>query len=134
MSKGNGKTEQDFLGKGFHKLDENLVDRKAPKIQWGDKFQAMPDADKILYLKRLASTMNHAAYLIQNERNQLLDLMEKKELQLEAMKRSIEQNNEMIQGQITEMNANKQEYHKKIASLNKKLREYENGDISRLGD
>lgn len=134
MTKGNGKTTQDFLGEGFHKLDDELVDNKAPRIKWGDKYQKKSDADKILYLQRLASTMNHAAYLIQNERNELLELMQLKEKQLEAMAANLDANNNMIQQQITKMNANKQEYHKRIASLNNQIREYENGDISRLGN
>jgi Tfp pilus tip-associated adhesin PilY1 len=133
MNKGNGKADQDFLGSGFKKLDSEIVKKNAPKINWGMKYQEQTDQKKIKYLEKLSATMNYAAFLIQEERNKLLELMEMKEAQLVSMSESLDANNEMIQQQITKMNAEKQEYHKIISGLNIKLREWENGDISRLG-
>ena len=78
--------------------------------------------------------MNYAAHLIQEERNELLELMIKKEAQLKNMADALEANNTMIQQQITKTNAEKQEYHRVIAELNTKLREWESGDIRRLED
>ena len=115
----------DFVGAGFHKLDDNLLSLQPPKIQWGRVYQDWPDDKKIEYLEKLASSMNHAAALIQEERNNNLVLMDKKEEQLDAMKRAIDQNNEMIQGQMTQMNAEKQEYNKAIAELNVRIKELE---------
>ncbi len=128
MSKGNGKADQDFVGEGFERLDSEIVVKNAPKIAWGDKYKEKTDADKILYLQKLASTMNHAAFLIQNERNDLLKSLDQKERQLISIAANLEANNGMIQQQVTKMNAEKQEYFKTIAALNKTIREYENGD------
>ncbi len=131
MSKGNGK-EEDFIGMGFHRLDDELLVNKAPMIAWGDGYNIMTDAEKIKYLQKLASTMNHAAFLIQNERNDLIKLYDQKELKVESMASALDTNNEMIQQQITKMNADKQKFLKSIAKLKATIREYENADIGRL--
>ncbi len=128
MSKGNGKVEDDFLGEGFERLDEEIVVKNPPKISWGKKYQMKTDAEKISYLEKLASSMNNAAFLIQNERNDLLELLSTKDRQVTIMAANLDANNNMIQQQVTKMNAEKQEYFKTIAALNTKVREYENGD------
>ncbi len=130
----NGKDNQDFLGKGFLRLDDNLVVAKAPKIAWGDGYNMMTDAKKIKYLEKLASTMNHAAYLVQSERDDLIKLYDEKELKIRTMSESLDANNNMIQQQITKMNEQKQLFLKSIAELKATIREYENDDIGSLGE
>ena len=127
MSNGNGNRlkEADFIGAGFHKV-ENVTDRP-PRIKWGMIYQSKSMRDKIKYLEKLASVMNHAAYLIQNERNELIVLAEKKEQQIVAMKKALDQNNAMIQSEITKMNAEHQEYFKEIKNLRDRIRELERG-------
>jgi ABC-type transporter Mla subunit MlaD len=115
--------QRDLVQAGFRKLDDNLVERRAPTINWGKIYQEFTDSEKVDYLEKLAATMNHAAHLIQEERNQLNALMEKKEQQLEAMKKAIAQNNELLQKQITEMNEDRQSFNKRVAELNKEIRE-----------
>jgi len=116
----------DFVGAGFHRLDENLISIRPPKINWGNLYrEKFDDTRKIEYLEKLASTMNHAAALIQDERNQLNGLMEKKEAQLESMAKAIEANNEMLQSEVTRMNAERQGYNREIKRLNNKIRELE---------
>lgn len=122
--------QRDLVKEGFHKLDDNLVDSRAPKINWGKIYQGLNEQEKIDYLEKLCATMNHAAHLIQEERNQLNELMEKKEKQLEAMKKAMAQNNELLQKQITEMNLDRQSFNKRVAELNKEIRELKAvGDI-----
>lgn len=127
MSKGNGK-EEDFIGEGFERLDKELMVANPPRIAWGKKYETKTDVEKISYLEKLASSMNHAAFIIQNERNDLLELMAIKEKQVVTMAANLDANNNMIQQQVTKMNAEKQEYFKTIAALNKQIREYENAD------
>ena len=115
----------DFVGAGFHKLDEKILTLRPPKIQWGLIYRDWDDKKKIEYLEKLASSMNHAAALIQDERNQLNALMAKKEEQLVAMNKAIEQNNAMLQSEIGRMNAEKQEYNEAIAVLNRRIKELE---------
>lgn len=118
----------DFVGQGFHPLDEDIVSLRPPQIRWGEQYLSRSDEGKIEYLEKLASTMNHAAAVIQDERNQLNELCDKKEKQIESMKVAIDQNNEMIQQQVTKMNSERQLYNQAIAELKAKIRSLENGD------
>lgn len=133
MSKGNGKvnpntkTDDDLVAAGFHRLDKEFS-KRPPKIKWGAIYTKAQKQDKIPYLEKLAASMNHAAYLIQGERDQLGALCEKKEAQIQSLKKGLDQNNEMIQGQITKMNEERQLYNAAIAELRAKVRELENGD------
>jgi hypothetical protein len=123
--KGNGQVEQDLLAEGFHRLEPRLVEKRPPKIKWGPIYQAKPALEKIIYLEKLAAAMNHAAYLVQGERDKLGELCAKKEQQLVAMKEALNQNNNMIQVQVTKMNEERQQYNKAIAVLNARVRELE---------
>lgn len=129
MSKMNGAVEQhDFIDEGFHRLDKEIVKDHPPRISWGPIYKSKNDKDKVQYLEKLASAMNHAAFLIQNERNTLGELVEQKEEQIIVMKAALDQNNTMIQGEITKMNAERQNYNKAVADLKAKVRVLENGD------
>jgi len=46
--------------------------RQAPMIAWGPEYAAWPADRKINYLEKLASSMNHAADVMQKERNRAL--------------------------------------------------------------
>ena len=115
--------DPDFIADGFHKLDSRLMEERAPKIQWGVIYQEMSYHEKIRYLEKLAATMNHAAFLVQEERNHFGELCEKKEKQIIAMSKALDQNNAMIQQQVTKMNEDRQQYNKAIADLKKQVRE-----------
>jgi len=130
MSNNNGKDVQHSdLIEGFKILDENLLERNAPKIQWGGLWKQRSHEDQIKYLQNLASTMNHAAWLIQEERNQLITICETKDAQLKTLQVSIEQNNDMLQTELVKMNERGHVYKKEIARLNIVIRELESGNI-----
>jgi flagellar capping protein FliD len=129
MNKMNGRGNQDnYVGAGFHRLDKNLVPAKPPRIKWGDIYKKWPEDQKVAYLEKLASSMNHAARLIQGERDQLGRLCEQKERQIITLKKALDENNVMIQSEITRMNEDRQQFNAKIASLNKELRELSDDD------
>ncbi len=113
--------KEDLITMGFHKLDDNLVDRRAPKIGWGKKYKASTPQAKIEYLEKLCSTMNHAAFLIQNERNELVTNIDLKERQIAKAKQDIDANLKMIETQITEINSYKQKVNKSMADKNKTI-------------
>lgn len=117
--------QDDFVAQGFHKLDSKLITALPPKIKWGEGYRASTDAEKVTYLEKLAATMNHAAFLIQNERNALGELCEKKEQQLVKMKEAMDANNNMIQQQVTRMNEQRNAAAAHVSKLNKKIRELE---------
>jgi len=134
MSKAKDKAikniEEDLIAKGFKKLDSKLITHNPPKIKWGKDFEGWELKKQNEYLKKLAATMNHAASLIQDERNQLGELCELKEKQLEKMKDAMEQNNSMIQGEVTKMNEERHKFNEakggfKGAELKAKLKEWQ---------
>ena len=131
MSKDNGKNQEsnakkairianmqaDFVGQGFEKLDDNLISTHAPKIKWGLKYQGFTDKEKIKYLEKLASTMNHAAHLIQEERNELLILNAKQEQMLIAIGEAMEANNDMLHSEIIKVNDERKEMNEQGQKL-----------------
>ncbi len=120
---------ENLIEQGFRKLDSNLIVEKPPKIKWGPRYKESDIDIKLIYLENIASVMNHAAYLIQNERNQLLELCTKKEQQLVAMTKNIDANNQMIQSEVTRMNEDRQKFNAAIAGLKTKIRELEHGNL-----
>ena len=115
--------QEDLIAAGFQRLDPELLVRRPPKIQWGVLYKAFNDREKITYLQDLANSMNHAARLIQEERNDLLSKCDKKDGQLESMKSAMQQNMNMLQAEITRMNEDRRQTNKAIADLNKRVRE-----------
>ena len=109
--------QEDLLAQGFHKLDDKLLVVKAPKITWGRIYQSSSNEEKIDYLEKLASTMNHAASLIQDERNQLNKLCELKEQQIEKLKAAMDQNNGMLQSEVAKINEERQKFNESKAGL-----------------
>lgn len=117
--------QDDLVAVGFKRLDAKLLEDRAPKIQWGVLYKRKSDKEKIRYLEKLAASMNHAAALIQEERNQLVRLCELKEQQLAVMAKAVEANNAMLQQEIVRMNAEQQGANATIARLNTRVKELE---------
>jgi len=117
--------KEDLIAAGFKRLDRELITDRPPKIQWGMLYKNFNSTEKIEYLEKLASSMNHAAYLIQEERNSLLKLCDMKDKQVNAMKVAMQQNMDMLQSEITKMNDDKRQSNKAVADLNKRIRELE---------
>lgn len=125
----NGQDKQpDLLVEGFHRLDDHLLDNRAPKITFLPGFYKKEDAVKIEYLKKLASTMNHAAKLISEERDRMGTMLVAKDKQLKIALEQLAGANAMVQSEVTRMNAKKQEYTKNIAELSARVRELERGN------
>ena len=119
---------EDLVAQGFHRLDENLIELRPPRITWLDGYKKKSPEAKIEYLEKLASTMNHAARLVSDERDKMVELCVKKEKQLEVMSKQIEANNDMLQQEVTRMNAQRQGYNTEIARLGDRVRELESGN------
>lgn len=120
--------ESDFIAEGFKKItDQDLIIRNPPKIKWGQKYKDWDDKKKIQYLEKLACSMNHAASLLQDERDKLNEVCKLKEDQINKMTQAVRSNNFMLQEQITKMNEQRQVYNKHVVELNAKIRELGNG-------
>lgn len=128
--KANGRYKEqldDFVAAGFHRIDDQVLSANAPKIAWGDIYKRWPEADKVRHLEKLAATMNHAARLVSDERDKLVELCALKEEQLAKMAKQMQANNAMLQQEVTRMNAQRQGYHAEVARLNARIRELEKG-------
>ncbi len=101
------------------------MEQKPPKIKLLDGFHKRTSEDQYSYLLRLASTMNHAAKLMQDERDKMVKLVETKEQQLEKQKLAMQANNDMVQRIVTQVNDEKQKMFDTIAERNTKIRELE---------
>jgi hypothetical protein len=121
----------DIFAAGFERLDEKYITKRPPKINWGMIYKDMPDAEKISYLEKLASSMNHAAALVQDERNELGRLCELKEGQIATMEEAVRQNNVMLQQEVTRMNTQRQDYNEIIKGLNQRIKELEQWQSSK---
>lgn len=122
--------ENDIIAKGFHKLDSNLVSQHPPRIKWGRLYQDLSDKEKVKYLEKLAATMNHAAHLVQEERNDLLKLANQKEEQIGAMKKAMQQNTDMLHTEINKMNEERQKYNEAYKELKDELRKWQKSQAS----
>jgi hypothetical protein len=123
--------QADFIGAGFAKLDDGLLEARPPRIDWGMLYKNKPIDQRLEFAERLAAAMNHAAALIQDERDKLGALCEKKEEQLVQMAAAIRANNAMLQQEVTRMNEQRQFYNSEMARLNaelKGLKGRDNGD------
>jgi ABC-type transporter Mla subunit MlaD len=115
---------EDFVGAGFHKIDDDKIELRPPKINWGVLLDEASDEVKVERAQKVASAMNHAARLIQDERDQLNELLGQKEEQLKQMSKAMEQNQQMLVSEVTRLNEDRQEFLKTIADLKRRLREH----------
>lgn len=113
----------DTVVEGFQKLDDNLLDKKPPKIKWLPEFEKKDLKVQLEYVKKLASTMNNAAKLVSDERDKLVELMILKEKQLEMMSKQLQDNNVLIQNQINKMNEQRQGFIIEMQKLKAKMGE-----------
>lgn len=125
MSNPTSPESDDYYVEGFEKIDQSLILRNPPRIRWGSGYQEKSPGDKIIYLEKLASAMNHAAFLVQGERDELNRLIILKEAQLLKQSDSVSKNNAMLQQEVTKMNTERQGFNDAVKKLNQRIRELE---------
>jgi len=97
----------------------------APTIKWGKDYKKWPIEKRLRYAERLASTMNHAADVLQTERNEQNVTIATLEKQLAQQETAGTTTHEMMRGQLGRDNEEKQKLGLQIVELtkaNKKLR------------
>lgn len=128
---GNGKSHKHPIGDGVDSgfFDPKVVKRmstnKAKLIEFSDKWKARPEAERMEYLIKLASSLNHAAQEIQKERDFLNKLLFSKEEQLTKLNKQLSADRVMIQKQLVAENAKQQKLLDENAALHKEIRELE---------
>lgn len=96
------------------------VEIKQPKlkmIKFGDEFEQWDVAKKIDYLKKLASSMNQAADMMQTERNIIAEEYKVAKAQLENSESNLHIQKAIVMKAITDNNAAKEEYIRRIQEL-----------------
>jgi septation ring formation regulator EzrA len=94
----------------------------APQIRWGEDFEAFDDKRKIIYLKKVASALNHATDLIQKERNELIDKCKQMAEQLENADKNVGIRKDIYVNAITSFNAEKQTLAQTIQKLERDIK------------
>lgn len=125
MSENNDYKNLEFEGNadGVSKLEtlrEELPD--VSEIRWGRKFEDWSDYKKIDYLKELASSLNHAAELLQNERNELLQLLRRKEDMIISLNERLEDQGVMLHRELQKAGAEKQELMQRVVELDRRVK------------
>lgn len=116
--------EKDFVSKLFKRTSKDVK-----LIEFSEKFHARPEKEKIEYLIKLASSLNHAAQQIQKERDLLNKLLFAKENQLKKCQEQRTQDRIMIQKQIATENAKQQALLRENQALRSEIKELENANI-----
>jgi hypothetical protein len=107
----------------FADLDfEGVTAPQARMINFGEEFQKWPDSRKMTYLKKLASSMNHAADIMQQERNKLLEEREVIKAQLKNTESNLAIQKDIVLRTITANNSAKEEYIQLIQKLEGQVR------------
>ena len=108
-------------------------------IDWGKEFEEFDDKRKIRYLKKFSSAMNHAADVIQKERDALLKEFAKQVKLVEHADEATSIQKSIVIKAITDFNAEKQELIKRIQELegivrtqDKLLETYNHGNNGKL--
>jgi len=107
--------EPDLVTNGFTRLPP--LKETVPQIAWGKNFMEWPPARQLTYAKDLASSMNHAAKLMQDERNAANQVAMRCTAQVKQLQHEAQANHDLLQRQLTRWNTEKQELLAEIATL-----------------
>lgn len=94
-----------------------LRPKHAPLIKLAADFHERPAADQIKYLHELASSMNHALDIMQQERNEGLEKIIKLRAQLQSAEQQISQQKAINMQMITQANSQQEAYGQQINQL-----------------
>lgn len=96
---------------------------KAPPIKWGEAFDKMSEEQQINYLKQLASSMNHAADLLQKERNELAQRLNVEQQKNENAQKAVDIQKRVSADNITQSNQQIQELAQQLVDAQQQNRE-----------
>lgn len=95
----------------------------APKISWGEDYKSRTVEERIEFSEKLANSMNHAADILQQERNGLLEVVEKQEVTIRRANKALEGQASMMQQELQTQNAKQQELNTLIVELQRTIKE-----------
>jgi len=99
------------------------MQKSAPKIRWGSEYLSWPIERRLNYAERLAYAMNHAADVLQQERNKLLVHVADLERKLEQNTHSYITQGELMHHELGMADSEKQGLYRQIVSLQSEVKE-----------
>lgn len=110
---------------GFKKLeriDQFKEGNTCPKIRWGSEYNKQSLRWRMKYAEGVASAMNHAADLLQKERNELLRTCRDQNTALEALTRQLAEHTVQSTGLQTRANTKLQDANETIVEKQGEIR------------
>ena len=98
------------------------VSKDAPPISWTGEFDDLPQEKKIIYLKKLTSSLNHALDLMQEERNELAQVVKNQEATIENIETKLSVQASIMQQQLMNDNAEKEVMKQEAVKLKGELK------------
>lgn len=92
-------------------------------ITLNKEFHEMTSLGQVNHLHKLASSLNHALDLMQNERNDLLRSVDYVKTQLGNCQKALDIQKGIVRNTLTDDNISKQEFIKEIQDLQKQVRD-----------
>ena len=89
---------------------------RAPKVQWGADIDLLPPVEQSRYYKRVAEAMNHAADILQQERNKLVEVAKAQEAQLVSKDQQVRAVTAQMEQLLTRTNAEKQQLSEQVVA------------------
>jgi septal ring factor EnvC (AmiA/AmiB activator) len=91
--------------------------KHAPPIAWGDEYKKWPIEKRLKYAEKLASAMNHAADILQTERNGLVKIAKAQEEKLKLNQKQYLEQGDFFHQQVQQHNTEKQQLYQQIVTL-----------------
>lgn len=99
--------------------------RGAHRIRWGDEYKNWPVVQQRDYAEKLAATMNHAADVLQQERDRLHELATHQEDLLQQWQQKYSEAQYLIQKLTTDHNAREQGLKRELVEATTRLSQLE---------
>ena len=94
----------------------------APHIEWGGEYLGWDIKKRLSFAERLASSMNHAADILQIERNKLLEVCTAQEELIKDHVRKYVSQGELMHKELQGANAEQQKLYTTIVDIQKELK------------
>jgi hypothetical protein len=98
---------------------------QAHRISWGKDYMAWPIEKRLDYAEKLAASMNHAADVLQQERNKLLVVVANQDAQLKSNANSYVGQGNLMHKELASADAEKQVLYQEIVQLKAQIKNLE---------
>ena len=117
MSEDKTKKFKLVTDKGEKELESNV-----PQIIHPPEFENLDPQRKVVYLKKLSSSLNDALDKMQKERNEGLEIITKQQENLENIEKALEINKDIMRKNITDSNEQNSKHIKTIQELQQRVK------------